>query len=128
MGDLQQQEDILDVRHKFRDVPPNIRQALQQQDDLVGWLQFTYGRLTREWKDAQDEWLKRMATKWKKSVRKWSGTVIQVTLEVTWGMWVHRNATLHDATTHGNLKGEGGWMRALGRIPTPYDGVAPSKR
>ena len=52
------------LRAKFCYASPKIRRALQQQDNL-GWLQFTYGRLTRGWEDAQDEWLKRTATKWK---------------------------------------------------------------
>ena len=85
MDDLQQQEDIPDTRHensvpivpellrtRFDDqnAPTKIHQALQQQDAL-GWL-------TRGWEDAQEEWLKRTATKWKKSVRKWSGKVTHV--------------------------------------------------
>ena len=82
MDDLQQQEDISDTRHdsvliqtRFddRNASP-IRQALQQQDAL-GWL-------TRGWEDAQEEWLKRTATKWKKSVRKWSGKVNPCTATV----------------------------------------------
>ena len=86
MDDLQQQKDIPDTRHdsvpmqtRFDDrkASPKIRQALQQQDAL-GWL-------TRGWEDAQEEWLKRTATKWKKSVRKWSGKVIQVTLDGAFG-------------------------------------------
>ena len=86
---------MIPFRANFRDTSTKIRHALHQQDSL-GWLQFTYGRLARGWDDAQEEWLTRTATKYKKSVRKWSETVIQSILEVTWGMWEHRNTTLHD--------------------------------
>jgi hypothetical protein len=73
MGDLQQQEDIPDVRHK---------NSVPIVPELLRTRFVTYGRLTRGWEDAQEEWLTRTATKWKKSVHKWSGTVIQATLDM----------------------------------------------
>ena len=40
-------------------------------------------------------------------MRKWSGTVIQATLDVTWDMWVYRNTTLHDDDHPWKLEGRG---------------------
>jgi hypothetical protein len=72
-----------------------VRRALAEQD-LIGWVPFLRGCISRKWEDAQDKWMVARATKWKRSSARWMQKLTVATWEVSWEMWDHRNSILHD--------------------------------
>ena len=43
--------------------------ALQEQDE-INWSNFLMERMSKKWKDAQDEWIVMTSTKWKRSLQR----------------------------------------------------------
>jgi hypothetical protein len=65
--------------------------------DQIGWKNFLLGRVTGFWRDAQDEWIVQTSTKWQRSSAKWlSSLTTRAIWEVSWDMWMQRNAVYHD--------------------------------
>lgn len=79
--------------------PGSLTASLLADQSPIGWVFFLYGRMSQSWRSAQDKWLIRQATRWKKSSLKWSAKFVRLTLDLSWGMWEHRNQVLH-APTH----------------------------
>ena len=79
-----------------------IRKAYEDQC-CIGWYQFLWGRLAHSWTDAQQEWINRITTRWKKLVAKWKTLVIRSIGEVLWHMWDHRNYILFHPKQQWNL-------------------------
>ena len=75
-------------------LPTTVKHAVQEQDAL-GWTQFMRGCLSKKWEDAQEWWIIRNSTKWKRSSKKWLTKLIQAIWEVSREMWEHRNGILH---------------------------------
>ena len=69
--------------------------ALHEQD-AINWSNFLMGRLSKKWKDAQDEWIVMTSTKWKRSSQRWFTKAVLAIWEVSWKQWQHRNSILHD--------------------------------
>jgi hypothetical protein len=67
-----------------------------QDQDSIGWDQFLRGRVSKLWEDAQERWLVRIATKWKRSSSLWLTRLLLVTWEVSFAAWDFRNKILHD--------------------------------
>ena len=76
-------------------VPEITRVALNAQDKL-GWRSFVYGRIATTWEDAQEKWLVRTATRFKRSSRRWSTILVHNLMQLQWIMWENRNSVLHD--------------------------------
>jgi hypothetical protein len=64
--------------------------------DHIGWGGFLLGRITGCWRDAQDEWIVLTSTKWKRSSARWVSRTTRAVWEVSWEMWMQRNAVYHD--------------------------------
>jgi hypothetical protein len=64
--------------------------------DQIGWKNFLLGRVTGFWRDAQDEWIVQTSTKWRRSSAKWLSLTTRAIWEVSWHMWMQRNAVYHD--------------------------------
>ena len=60
--------------------------ALQNQD-LVNWTKFIMGRVRKKRDDAQDEWIVRTSTKYKRSSQRWFTKSIFTMWEVSWKQW-----------------------------------------
>ena len=73
----------------------NIKKVIEDQREL-GWVQFTYGRCARSWKDAQQEWLNLKATRWRSSGSKWMIRLVSAAKEMAWTMWENHNNWLYD--------------------------------
>ena len=71
------------------------RVAMEAQDRL-GWKSFVYGRAAGQWQLAQDLWICRQHTRWKKSSRAWAGNLVLYLFHLVRSMWEHRNSILHD--------------------------------
>ena len=71
------------------------RVAMEAQDRL-GWKPFIYGRTSNLWQLAQDKWICRQHTTWKKSSHVWAGNLILHLFHLIRTMWEHRNSILHD--------------------------------
>ena len=82
-------------KFKYDALPKETRIALKFQDKL-GWKPFIYGRVATTWEDAQEKWLVRLATRYKRSSQVWSNTLVQQLLKMQWSMWESRNNILHD--------------------------------
>ena len=67
-----------------------------ESQDKLGWKPFIYGRVATTWEDAQYDWLIRLSTRYKRSCRVWSTTLVQQLFKTQWSMWENRNTTLHD--------------------------------
>ena len=76
-------------------LPKKTRLAMISQD-ILGWRPFVYGRLATTWEDAQEEWLIRTATRFKRSSQRWSATVVEYLLKIHLNMWENRNKILYD--------------------------------
>jgi hypothetical protein len=74
---------------------PNIRAALQEQDE-IGWYNFLLGRHSRHWERAQQAWILSQAQNERlSSSRRWAASLIDKTWLISWDMWEHRNRILH---------------------------------
>ena len=62
--------------------------------ELIGWKNLLYGRLSKQWSLAQEEWLKRSHSKYKLTL-KWAIKSIKLIVNFTWSLWEHRNIELH---------------------------------
>ena len=69
--------------------------ATADQDE-IGWQHFINGRISKLWRLAQEEWLSRVATRWKTTGSRWAKEVTKAILELNWSMWEHRNHIYHD--------------------------------
>ena len=65
-----------------------------------------YGLYSKKWQDAQEEWIQKKSTKWKRSTKKWSIKLVTASLELAWKMWENRNEYLHSDKHHWNLETE----------------------
>ena len=45
---------------------PYIQEAVRQQNQ-IGWQVAVYGLYSKKWEDAQEEWIQKKNTKWKRS-------------------------------------------------------------
>ena len=54
------------------------------EQDAINWKHFLMGRLSDFWEDAQQEWIVRTSTKWKRSSHTWMIKVIQAVWETSW--------------------------------------------
>ena len=82
-------------KFKYDTLPKETRIALDSQDKL-GWKPFIYGRVATTWEDAQEKWLIRLSTRYKRSSQVWSTTLVQQLLQTQWNMWENRNEILHN--------------------------------
>jgi hypothetical protein len=73
---------------------PEVEEAIAAQHD-IGWLPFLWGRISQKWRLAQDRWLQRIATRWKKSVRIWASKFVRANVSIGWHLWELRNSYLH---------------------------------
>ena len=80
---------------KYDALRKETRIALESEDRLV-WKPFIYGRVTTTWEDAQEKWLIRLSTRYKRSSQVWSTTLVQQLLQTQWNMWENRNEILHN--------------------------------
>lgn len=79
--------------------PPDATSRLSQvirSQNSIGWTSLLYGWLACDWQLAQDDWLMRQSTRWKKSSLQWAIKFVRLSLDLIWGMWEHCNAVLHD--------------------------------
>jgi hypothetical protein len=67
-----------------------LQDAIEVQES-IGWDQFLYGRVSYLWRDAQQEWIKHQATRWKYSTKGWTISLILHLKEIPWIMWENRN-------------------------------------
>ena len=82
-------------KFKYDTLPKETRIALESKDKL-GWKPFIYGRVATTWEDAQEKWLIRLSTRYKRSSQVWSTTLVQQLLQTQWNMWENRNEILHN--------------------------------
>ena len=66
-----------------------------ESQDLIGWSPFIYGRVEVTWQRAQERWLIRVSTKWKKSSRVWAPSLASGLFALKRNMWDHRKLFLH---------------------------------
>ena len=76
-------------------LPKETRIAMISQDNL-GWRAFIFGRTATTWEDAQEKWIIRTATRFKRSSHKWAATLVEQIFRIQWKMWESRNTVLHD--------------------------------
>ena len=84
---------------------PLIQEARRQQKQ-IGWHSITYSLYSKKWEDAQEEWIQRKYSKWKRSATKWAFKLINASLELSWKMWENRNECLHDEHHPWQCEGE----------------------
>jgi hypothetical protein len=74
---------------------PTVLAAASYQDH-IGWMNLLLGRLTGFWHDAQNEWIIQTLAKWRRSSARWLSLTTRAIWEVSWEMWMQRNAVYHD--------------------------------
>lgn len=79
-----------------RQYKPSIATAVQQQGD-IGWYQFLMGKLTMQWTEVQDEYLKWLGRR--RTGKAWVTALIAKVWTVSWDMWEHRNDIHHNTIT-----------------------------
>ena len=52
--------------------------------------------MSKKLKDAQDEWIVMISTKWKRSSQRWLTQALLAIWKVSWKQWQHINSILHD--------------------------------
>jgi hypothetical protein len=87
----------------FLSYDPPVQQAIYQQDS-ISWRMFFFGRVAKGWTDAQQLWLDRVSTRWKRSASSWATKLIFLGMEIFWDSWEHRNSVLHHEDHHWNLE------------------------
>ena len=70
--------------------------ALSQ--DRIGWHNFCKGRVSKEWRIAQEYYLTSTPNKKRRSSKTWSTNLILNMYEFTNAQWVHRNSVVTNAT------------------------------
>jgi hypothetical protein len=73
---------------------PEVETSINEQYE-IGWLPFLWGRISHKWRLAQDRWLQRIATRYKKSVNIWAAKFVRSNALIGWTLWEQRNAYLH---------------------------------
>ena len=66
--------------------------AASEQDE-IGWQNFAEGKISKSWGDLQLDYYHELHSKW--SVDIWTSGLVSHLLELTHGMWIHRNGVDH---------------------------------
>jgi hypothetical protein len=72
--------------------------AASEQDE-IGWQNFVEGKISKSWGDLQLEYYHELHSKC--SVDIWTSGLVSHLLEVTHGMWIHRNGVNHAVDEQG---------------------------
>ena len=67
--------------------------------DCIGWVAFTEGRISTQWRKLQAEHYR--AHQSKRSAGKWAAGLVTSLLSVTHSQWTHQNSILHARDAHG---------------------------
>ena len=76
-------------RYPQRTSNAEIREALDIQDQGIGWTSFFEGCIATEWTKIQEAYYKRIGSR--KSGRRWTIELIKKLFNVAWDLWDHRN-------------------------------------
>ena len=76
-------------RYPQRTSNAEIREALDIQDQGIGWTSFFEGCIAMEWTKIQEAYYKRIGSR--KSGRRWTIELIKKLFDVAWDLWDHRN-------------------------------------
>jgi hypothetical protein len=101
---------------------PTVLAACSFQD-RIGWTNLLLGRLTGFWRDAQDEWIVLTPTKWQRSSARWLSLTTRAIWELSWEMWMQRNAVYHDPA-HPWRQQQG--MELCNRLPLEWSQFDPT--
>ncbi len=80
---------------------PGVNDIVKKQDQL-GWRAFLEGAVLHDWSAKQQEyyeWLQR-----KNTGKRWITTLIKKLWEISWNLWEHRNAELHNPESPAALR------------------------
>jgi hypothetical protein len=69
------------------------------EQDEIGWQNFVEGKITRSWGMLQIQHYQEQHSK--RTVDKWTSGLVTQLLELTHGMWLHRNGVLHAVDAQG---------------------------
>ena len=85
-------------RRKFRNLPCTSRQLmiLAKTQDMIGWRNFTEGKLTRYFRVVQRQYLERVGASL--TADSWIKAFICKLMEMTHGMWIFRCISKHHRT------------------------------
>jgi len=96
--------DVLRVRAteaKFRDFAASSIATAALEQDEIGWLDFTEGRISAQWKEAQGVYYASIGST--RSPRRWAQGLIQNLLSMVHKMWIARNVAVHERDENGRL-------------------------
>jgi len=77
---------------RLRGVPAQYRQ-LQQEQDNIGWKNFLFGFVSKQWAHTQQMYYTQQKSR--RSGAKWIRDLIPQMWEIIWSQWLHRNSIVH---------------------------------
>jgi len=86
-----------DSEFDYTALPPYMIEAFSEQASL-GWFSFLLGFASPKWRLVQQRFFARNFKSRPPSIRRWTATLVSQALLVSWDMWEHRNAILHEAS------------------------------
>jgi len=92
---------VQEVKVKFATFAPNTIAELAGEQDEIGWLSFTEGRILARWKEAQEVYYTSIGSN--RSPRRWAHGLVQQLLSMVHKMWIARNAVVHERDDNGRL-------------------------
>jgi hypothetical protein len=69
------------------------------EQDEIGWQNFVEGKITQSWGMLQIQHYQEQHSK--RTMDKWTSGLVTQLLELTHGMWLHRNGVLHAVDAQG---------------------------
>ena len=63
--------------------------------DKIGWRRFMEGMISKECAEIQQQWFQHCAAK--RTIKRWTTSLITRLLEITHGQWLYRNVQVHDS-------------------------------
>ena len=104
----------------FTAMPLETRIAMDTQDRL-GWTSFIFGRTAHQWQLAQDDWIKRQHTKWKRSSQVWARQLVLNLFHMIRSMWETRNSILHGPNHLWRVEKREKWNQEITQLFDLYD-------
>ena len=85
-------------------------QRLAEEQDTIGWDNFTEGKISKEFRRIQHEYLVSIDSR--KTALHWSAQLISKLLLLVHAQWVYRNTIVHKKTKDGLKRKEGAYIRS----------------
>ena len=83
-------------------------QRLAEEQDMIGWDNFTEGKISKEFRRIQHEYLVSIDSR--KTALHWTAQLISKLLLLVHTQWVYRNAIVHKRTKDGLKRKEGAYI------------------